>query len=790
MITEVHEQGRLNNGWALGEGCVAVNGKVWFRDVDGVRSVFIGGTPFHTYDLSDSVQHRYCAAQLVESNVAKLCEVVEAFGIQTRSLQRVRRKLREEGIAGLVPKKKGPRGRTKAGGAVARRIIKLAGQGISNVQIGARLGVCEGTVRSVLKEHGIHPRAEQPEPRLPSLEAVETPRSEPADTQIISPAVDDDVESPAVDDDVESPAVDVNVACPAADDDVECAAADNTVACPAVDDDVESPAADDDVEATSIPYASDADQLAAMLGFIEEAPVEFQPARQVPSAGVLLGMALLSSAGLMEGARQVYGKLNNAWYGLRPVLWTLFVMALLRIKRPEQLKGADPAGLGRVLGLPRAPEVKTIRRKLAELSERGRAADLHRWLARRRAQDHDDALGYLYVDGHVRAYNGKHKIGKAYVTARKSVMRAETDYWVNLSNGQPLLVVHAEADEALTQIMPEILREVRAVIGPRRAMIVFDRGGWSKDVFRLILEEGFDLLTYRKEPLSDWPDSRFQEHEATIDGHTIKYDLADGEFQQRDWPRLRCLAVKRKDGRQTQILCSRYDIDAAVLAYRMFGRWQQENWFKYMGEQFALDVLVDYATRPDDPDRQVINPAWRQADKKVKQARAALEKARAVYGDSSLSQRPAAVLAALAAEVEEAERAYEEQQQRRRETPRQARLGDVDDRDPVKLSYESKLLTDTVKMCAYDVETQLTEMLEGVLCRNEFEGRAVVREIMQTPGDLTLDGGVLHVHLEQLSAPRYTKALMSLCEQLNSLDPSPPETSFRLRFHVKPRPVT
>ena len=50
------------------------------------------------------------------------------------------------------------------------------------------------------------------------------------------------------------------------------------------------------------------------------------------------------------------------------------VMALVRIKRPEQIKHHDPAGLGRVLGLPRAAEVKTIRRKLNEIAERGPAA--------------------------------------------------------------------------------------------------------------------------------------------------------------------------------------------------------------------------------------------------------------------------------------------------------------------------------------------------------------------------------------------------------------------------------
>ena len=38
----------------------------------------------------------------------------------------------------------------------------------------------------------------------------------------------------------------------------------------------------------------------------------------------------------------------------------------------------------------------------------------------------------------------------------------------------------------------------------------------------------------------------------------------------------------------------------------MFGRRKQENWFEYLDEQFALDVLADYATQPDDPDRLVV----------------------------------------------------------------------------------------------------------------------------------------------------------------------------------------
>jgi hypothetical protein len=757
----MHTQQSLADDWSLDDDCVAVNDRVWFEDRDGLRVVFVHTTPFYTYDLSDRVQHLFCACQLIESELGKQCEVIQAFGLSESTLSRARRRVREGGIAGLVPQRKGPKRRHKAGGAVGRRIVGLWKQGLKRSQIALRVGVSKGTVRNVLREKGLYPRPQTPEPLLPFAETNEEKSDE------------GNSEKPSEDAPQNEPA---------------------TYA-----EGVEK--ATQTVEATSIAYASPANQLAAIFGLIEEAPVEFAPATNVPAAGVLLGMALLSTTGLLEEARSVYGRLKNCWYGLRATIWTLFVMALLRIKRPEGLKGTDPAGLGKVLGLPRAPEVKTIRRKLSELAGRAKAAVLHRLLAKRRAKQHEEALAYLYVDGHVRAYSGKRKIGKAYVTTRKSVMPAETDYWVNLSNGQPLVVVHAVANAGLTQMMKPVIEEVKSVVGDRRGMIVFDRGGWCKELFRMLIAEGFDLLTCRKEPLSNWGDERFNERSCKIDGHKVKYELADGEFQKKGWPPLRCIAVRRKDKRQTQILCTRYDIDPAELAYRMFGRWKQENWFKYMDQEFALDVLADYGTEPDDPDRLVVNPAWRKLDKEVKAVRARLQKAEAEYGRASLSKtsarkrdRTAAeakeARKRCAAEVEQTRETYERLYKERHDCARKVRLGDVSDGDPVKLTYERKLLTDTIKMCAYDVETQLAEMLDGIFRRNEHEGRAVVREIFQTAGDLTLSPGELHIHLEQLSAPRYTEAMMSLCEQVNALDTILTETNFRLRFHVKPRPET
>ena len=163
----------------------------------------------------------------------------------------------------------------------------------------------------------------------------------------------------------------------------------------------------------------------------------------VPRAGVLLALPVLVASGVFECAQKIYGSLGPAFYGLRTSLLTLLLMALWRIKRPEGLKEYSPQDLGRVLGLDRAPEVKTLRRKLARLAAAGRAAPFGQALAQQRVALRGAALGFLYADGHVRVYHGQHALPKAHVARMRISLPATSDYWVNDSAGDPLFVVTA-----------------------------------------------------------------------------------------------------------------------------------------------------------------------------------------------------------------------------------------------------------------------------------------------------------------------------------------------------------
>ena len=122
------------------------------------------------------------------------------------------------------------------------------------------------------------------------------------------------------------------------------------------------------------------------------------------------------------------------------------------------------------------PEMKTLRRKLAQLAQKKRSKELGQELARRRVQERGRLFGFLYVDGHVRAYHGKHSIPKAFDTRKRLAVPATTDYWVNDKKGDPLFVVTAKANASMTRMLESILEEARKIVGSsRRVTVVFDR---------------------------------------------------------------------------------------------------------------------------------------------------------------------------------------------------------------------------------------------------------------------------------------------------------------------------
>jgi len=535
----------------------------------------------------------------------------------------------------------------------------------------------------------------------------------------------------------------------------------------------------------------------AATGQLPEAAPRFEAAEGVRGGGALCALPALVQHGLLAVGEQVYGRLKNGFYGLRTILLTLAFMALLRVRTPEQLATSAPGEFGRCLGLDRVPEVKTLRRKLGELATQRQAHAFHRGLAARWLQQDPAVLGFLYVDGHVRPYHGhKHHLPETHVARRRLCLPATTDFFVNDQRAEPVFLLTAPANDGLVRMLREaILPELRQQLGPdRRVTVIFDREGWSPTLFAELLRDGFDVLTYRKGKHRDWPAKAFTPGTGTVAGREVTYTLAEKRVRLSNGLRLREVRRLTASGHQTAVLTSRTDLSALELAARMFARWQQENFFRYMRHSFALDALVTYAAEPADPTRTVPNPQRKQLRRALAEIRRTLAAREQEYGAKARTnperRRPTMrgfkiAHGKLAQAIRTLQAKIARLARRLKALPARVPVGELQPPGTVvKLAPEAKLLTDSIKLTAYRAETALVRLLSPHYARTEEEGRALLRELFTAPADLMPDeaAGVLRIRLHTLANPRSNRALAALCQALTATETCFPGTNLRLVY--------
>ncbi len=367
----------------------------------------------------------------------------------------------------------------------------------------------------------------------------------------------------------------------------------------------------------------------------------------------------------------------------------------------------------------------------------------------------------------------------------------------------------AEPSSSLAGQIRDLLPKLRDLAGQdRKVTLCFDRGGWSPELFADIIDARFDLLTYRKNEAGK--DARALPAEAFTtaswtgdDGRSRQYDLADTTVDlaitkgKRKGETLTLRQVTRLDkGRQVHVLTDRQagDLPGPEVIYKMGSRWREENYFRYGRAHFALDALDSYATVPDDPSRLVPNPAKKTAAATVKTAKQALATAGAARAQELAALRSPApgtsavitnqMLARLERPVAAARRELEAAQAAARAVPAKIPLAGHAP-EMVRLDTETKLITHAIRMAARNAETILARALHSHYARAGDEAYALIREALTTSGDITPRGSVLNVRLDPLSAPRRTRALVALCEQLNTAATRYPGTRLTLHYEVK-----
>jgi transposase len=724
--------------------------------------VYVNGLATFCFDAGDEVGRRLAAVQLAETEIAGPSQVASEFGVTRNTLWRWRNGFAAEGVAGLVSGQRGPAGPFKLTDEVVARIRELAERGWSLAAIGTETGVSTATVRVALGRRRGSIGWE-------TRNAATKSRAE----------------------------VGTETACAAitTTDYVESSAAANQFA----DDTDEHAAPVLEVLADPLPRAGE--RALARYGLLTEASPVFTQGARLPLAGLWLILPALAVTGLLEVFADTYGRLRNGFYGLRPVVLTLLFLALLRDPRAEGLTRITPADLGRLLGLDRAPEVKTLRRKLGELAAYRRGAALQSALAVAHATARPDAIGYLMVDGHMRAYFGTRDLQKTHVARLHMAARATAETWVADAAGQPVMVITAVPSSSLAGEIERLLPALRATVGTdRSATLIFDRGGWSPALLKKIIDAKFDLICWRKGDFEPLDDTNFTEYSFTDTDTGVEhtYTLAETTTEldcgKHTTLALRQIHKRGRDGSQHPLVTSRRDLPAAEIVWRLGGRWRHENYFRYGRTHFALDALDDYTDKPDDPTRLVPNPAKTDATAAVNTAEQLLADAETALTDAisaaaTIAGQPdnhgsATVDPDAVAAVDTARTQLDQARANRADTP--ARVPLATTRPNARLlDEETKLITHAIRMSAYNAETTLTRLLHEHYPRATDEARALLREAMRLPGDIHISGDTLHLRLDPATAARRSRAVAGLCHELTATQTRYPGTNLKIKYSVK-----
>jgi hypothetical protein len=724
----------------------SISARTWFEIEDDLCVVWVHGAPWHRFAWSNSLDRRVVGASMCLAGIAQAIEVARAFELNRDTLYRDRKRLSEGGLPAIARLRPGPNGPSKATPELERRAKRLFAAGHSKRAIARRLGVSDGTVRGMLK-------------------GVTVPDAEESATQrefVVEPIVS---------------------ATPDARDSEE--------------DSAFLPALPHPAETTERDLDRSMERVLARFGMITEADVRFVSGEKLRFVGALLILPALVASGFFKGVESVYGGLKNGFYGLRHTVMTLALMLTLRVKRAEHLTGIPPAALGRLLGLDRAPEVKTLRRRLHEMATLGKANQLLRWFAEHLAHEEPEVVGFLYIDGHVREYTGKRTISKAYSTRRRLALAATTDYWVNDANADPLFVVTGSVSSQLTKYLLPIIEDVCDLLPEgQRPTFIFDRGGWSPKLFRKIIDTGCDFITYRKGNCPTYRVADFTEHRLIVNGREVSYQLRDGWARPGAKLQLRCIVRRDEGGNQIPLLTNNTDLPAAEVVYRLSDRWRQENFFKYARDEYALDSLDTYRVEAETSERLVSNPARRKIDRAIKDLKTEAGQLEAELGRAldanKEGDRPTVrgfkiAHADVRRQLAEVGERIDKLVRRRRKLPTKipATEAVAPGKEAVRLETEHKHLTNVIKMAVYRAESALFRILGPHHCRNEDEGRALLREAFRSSGSLEVVDGELRVLLDPLSAPRRSRAIAALCADLNTTRTRIPGTSLRLRFGVR-----
>lgn len=552
-------------------------------------------------------------------------------------------------------------------------------------------------------------------------------------------------------------------------------------------------------------------RLEASVGCVNGVELVFDDCADVPNGGVLLALPALLSQGLLSSIDGHF-ELPKGYYPIASLFLFLAFMALSRLKFVESLKYESPGEWGKLLGLDRTPEARTLRNKINHLSTNGKPVEWSVDLCKKWMEDNPSEAGVLYVDGHVRIYYGSQtKLPRHYIARDKLCARATCDYWVNALGGNPFFYINKAVDPGMIQVLEQDIiprleqdvpnqptqEELKANPLLPRFTIICDREGYSPAFTARAWEKRIAVIAYIKNQSENWSKEEFSLHSTKLNsGEHIELMLAERGIHLGKKVWVREVRRLRDKDIQGSIISTNFILNKVDAYIKIISRWCQENFFSYAKREFNIDRLIDYGLEPVSDTVKLINPKYRKVDSEIKKLASLLQKKKVKFSqisldgeiDSKLVEEYTNKKGELLEEIRILETKVAEKKLERKSHPKHVLFKDLSEEEKFyQLRTQGKHLIDTIKMIAYRSETAMTGIIrEKTPTHDQGLTRVLLREIYNSTIDLQVDDEkkLLIVRLHHLANQCSDNATRHLCEELTSTETVYPGTNYRMVYEL------
>jgi hypothetical protein len=326
-----------------------------------------------------------------------------------------------------------------------------------------------------------------------------------------------------------------------------------------------------------------------------------------------------------------------------------------------------------------------------------------------------------------------------------------------------------------------------------RFTLVFDREAYSPPFFKQLWDcFRIAVITYRKNVKDKWDEEDFSDYKVGTD---VETDMKLCEKQvELNGVELREVRRLTDTGHQTSVITTNYKISTALIAFYMFSRWSQENFFRYMRQEYDIDRIIQYGVDELDKTIMVVNREYSNMSYQLKKLRERKARRQAnlyvleeenIKGEMEQTGKNLEQQSRFREEIQLLEAEEQEILVQRKQQPYKISIGEMPEHARYnKLKTESKHLQNIIKIICYRAETAIANLLAAHYRKSSNEIRALVKSIIFAKTDIYPDykTNTLMVRLNSLATPRYNMAIREICQTLNDYEAVFPGTNLKLIY--------